>query len=495
MKIATWNIRTLLESGRQDSLTIPRRTAVIAKELQRYDIDIVALQETHMTGFGRLNERGGGYTYFWSGSNETSNNHGVAIAVKTKLVSKGVISEPTCINERLMSINIIEGNSKTVFISCYAPTNVQEDNVKEAFYEDLRSMIRNIPKTYGIIIAGDLNARVGTDYNQWKGVIGRHGLGSTNNNGLRLLELCALEELTIINTCFQLKNKYKGTWKHPRSKKWHMIDHILVRTARKNNVKRCRVMRGAQCETDHYMMRATILLKPKTYLKKPRNLVFDSKSLKNEDKKQQFKEVLDGKLNNNNASTNVEELWKNIKTLYQKTAEEILEKKKSNRPDWFNECDEEVSRLLNWKKEAHQRFLNNPTTQNKKKFQNIRKKCQQKIRNVWDNWWSAKGHELQLYADKGDFHNLYQGIKNTIGPAKQPLTILENERGERVENVEERLKLWNKYFETLLLNQESETIPAAITLAASTVPALSDGPPNKIEIRDAIYLLKNNKRD
>ncbi|KAI5726708.1 hypothetical protein M8J76_007273 [Diaphorina citri] len=344
MKIATWNIRTLLESGRQDSLTIPRRTAVIAKELQRYDIDIVALQETHMTGFGRLNERGGGYTYFWSGSNETSNNHGVAIAVKTKLVSKGVISEPTCINERLMSINIIEGNSKTVFISCYAPTDVQVDNVKEAFYEDLRSMIRNIPKTYGIIIAGDLNARVGTDYNQWKGVIGRHGLGSTNNNGLRLLELCALEELTIINTCFQLKNKYKGTWKHPRSKKWHMIDHILVRTARKNNVKRCRVMRGAQCETDHYMMRATILLKPKTYLKKPRNLVFDSKSLKNEDKKQQFKEVLDGKLNNNNASTNVEELWKNIKTLYQKTAEEILEKKKSNRPDWFNECDEEVSR-------------------------------------------------------------------------------------------------------------------------------------------------------
>uniref|UniRef100_A0A8D9AEP7 Craniofacial development protein 2 n=2 Tax=Cacopsylla melanoneura TaxID=428564 RepID=A0A8D9AEP7_9HEMI len=136
IKIATWNIKTLLDSNRKNSTTLPRRTAVIAKELERYDIDIIALQETHLTGFGQLEERGSGYTYFWSGSNESANKYGVAICVRTKLLRNGIISEPTCIDDRLMSINIIERDTKTVFISCYAPTNVQDENVKETFYEN-----------------------------------------------------------------------------------------------------------------------------------------------------------------------------------------------------------------------------------------------------------------------------------------------------------------------------------------------------------------------
>lgn len=108
IKVATWNIRTLLDSNHKDTTSLPRRTAVIARELERYNIDIIALQETHMPGFGRLDERGSGYTFFYSGSNETSNQHGVAICVRTKLLMKGIISEPNCIHERLMSVNIIE---------------------------------------------------------------------------------------------------------------------------------------------------------------------------------------------------------------------------------------------------------------------------------------------------------------------------------------------------------------------------------------------------
>jgi len=46
----------------------PRRTALIAAELNRYKIDIAALSETRLAEEGSLSEVGEGYTFFWKGS-------------------------------------------------------------------------------------------------------------------------------------------------------------------------------------------------------------------------------------------------------------------------------------------------------------------------------------------------------------------------------------------------------------------------------------------
>lgn len=47
MKFATWNIRTLMDSNDKHAITLPRRTAIPAKEFCTYNIGIIALQETH----------------------------------------------------------------------------------------------------------------------------------------------------------------------------------------------------------------------------------------------------------------------------------------------------------------------------------------------------------------------------------------------------------------------------------------------------------------
>ena len=75
---------------------------------------------------------------------------------------------------------------------------------------------------------GDFNARVGADWRTWS-VLGKHGVGSSNSNGLLLLQMCVELDLCVMNTMFQLKNKYKTTWMHPDSKKWHLIDYVLTR--------------------------------------------------------------------------------------------------------------------------------------------------------------------------------------------------------------------------------------------------------------------------
>lgn len=54
MNIATWNVRTLLDSNRKESINIPRKTAVVAREMERLNIDIAALQETIRGSLTRL---------------------------------------------------------------------------------------------------------------------------------------------------------------------------------------------------------------------------------------------------------------------------------------------------------------------------------------------------------------------------------------------------------------------------------------------------------
>lgn len=192
-----------------------------------------------------------------------------------------------------MTIDIMEHNTKSVFICCYAPTNVANETEKDIFYEELKYMIQRIPKSNNIILAGDFNARVGKNHSVWKRVLGKHGVGNTNENGLRLLQLCTLEDLTITNTCFQQKDKHKNTWKHPRSQHWHMIDFIIVRSMKMASVKKCKVMRSAQCETDHHLVRANIHLKPKMYITKKEMITYyNSRCLLNETIRQKFEDSI-----------------------------------------------------------------------------------------------------------------------------------------------------------------------------------------------------------
>ena len=80
--VASWNVRTLQESWQG----VRRRTALIACELARYNIDIAALSETRLTDEGSLVEMGTGYTCFWSGLPTVARRiHGVGFAVRTSL--------------------------------------------------------------------------------------------------------------------------------------------------------------------------------------------------------------------------------------------------------------------------------------------------------------------------------------------------------------------------------------------------------------------------
>lgn len=252
LMLATWNVRTLIDND----MHLERRTAIVAKELARYRIDVAALSETRLAGESNLEETGVGYTFFWKGRCEDEHRQaGVGFAIRTKLLEL-VKSPPKGLSDRIMTLRLsLSTNYFCTLISAYAPTMMAADDSKEEFYEALGSVIRSVPLTDKLIVLGDFNARVGCNSLAWNRVIGKHGVGKENSNGTLLLTLCSQHDLVITNTVFKQANKYKTSWMHPRSKHWHLIDYITVRRRDLSNVKHTRSMRGTSLLFDHRLVR------------------------------------------------------------------------------------------------------------------------------------------------------------------------------------------------------------------------------------------------
>ena len=85
----------------------------------------------------------------------------------------------------------------------YSPTTDYDDNEVEEFYEQIDYIIKEVPKKDILVVQGDWNAKVGPDtYNDWRGTVGKFGLGETNERGLRLLEFAKSHHLTLANTLY-----------------------------------------------------------------------------------------------------------------------------------------------------------------------------------------------------------------------------------------------------------------------------------------------------
>ena len=58
----------------------------------------------------------------------------------------------------------LSGNKHATIISAYAPTITNPDEDKDKFYDDLDSVLSATSRTDKLILFGDFNARVGTDF-------------------------------------------------------------------------------------------------------------------------------------------------------------------------------------------------------------------------------------------------------------------------------------------------------------------------------------------
>ena len=161
-----------------------------------------------------------------------------------------------------------------MFSHVMLPRLLQAERQKEAFYDDLQSALDEIPAEEMYVILGDFNDRVGSrgaEDDHWQRVRGPCCLGGVNGAGADLLHFLLLSEATICNTCFQKKNIYKQTWQHPMTKRWYCIDYVMMRQKDRRRCVDAEVKRGAECHTDHQLLRAKLLMS-RQWFKKGRKM-------------------------------------------------------------------------------------------------------------------------------------------------------------------------------------------------------------------------------
>ena len=446
--ICCWNVRTLLYHS--SSNRPERRTALVTKELQRLNNDIAALSETRLSDEDHFVDVGTGYTLFWVGNPKgMRRDGGVGFPIRTSLMDQ--IERPARINDHIMKVRIpLSCRRYLSIISVYVPTLQASEDTLNSFYGALCSAVTSIPREENLILLGDFNARVGREHTTWE-ALGHHGIGKMNSNGLRLLELCSECNLVICNTFFHHKLKHKTTWTHPRSKHGHMIDFIITRTDDLGDVSTVRVLRSAECDTDHGLLRGKFKLRIQ---KRHRMGVVGAPKRINVAKLAQpgLSEDLREKLD----SLVFDDSWESFREQVYNTGVQILGFRMKRHRDWFDENCSVVNDLLKAQRALREALLNNchqHTSDVEKKYKEHKALLQRELRKIKNKWWNNISSEIQKAFDANNTKCLYTLLNTAFGPKSSLVAPLKSKDNTTlIKDPQKILLRWKEHFADLFDN-------------------------------------------
>ena len=98
-----------------------------------------------------------------------------------------MIIEVTPVTEHIMRRRIRHSLGVVSLVSVYAPPEVSDLTVKDAFHATLESVIDQCPRRDTHLVLGDFNASTGTDRDCYETHVGPHGSETVNQNSTKFL--------------------------------------------------------------------------------------------------------------------------------------------------------------------------------------------------------------------------------------------------------------------------------------------------------------------
>lgn len=178
-------------------------------------------------------------------------------------------------------------------------------------------------------LLGDMNAQVGKE-NAYKATIGKHSLHDrSNDNGIRLINFAISKNMVISSTRLPRKNIHKETWLSPGGRFSRQIDHVLIENRYKTIIENFKSYRGADADTDYYLILTDFRVKMFMERKKKQKISrkYDIDKLKYKEIVWTYQEIvirLLGKIEERD-NEQVEELWKIIKASITESAEKVIQ--------------------------------------------------------------------------------------------------------------------------------------------------------------------------
>ena len=108
-----------------------------------------------------------------------------------------MITEVTTVNECIMRPMIRHSLGVVSLVSVYAPNEVSDLTVKDAFYAVLESVVHQCPKRDTLLVLGDFTVSNGTDRDGYEPCVGPRGSGTVNQNSTKLLDFASSHGLRV----------------------------------------------------------------------------------------------------------------------------------------------------------------------------------------------------------------------------------------------------------------------------------------------------------
>ena len=479
--VSSINVRTLVPLGRLDELTHSAKS---------YKIDVLAIQEHR---FFHPKEplkyhQAGPFQLVTSSSTKNSSNSsvgGVGFLLSPRASDNLLDVEP--ISSRIMVLTL-KGNPKTTVICVYSPHNSSSEEDLVDFYTTLRSTVEQVPLHNLLIIAGDLNAKLGPadaryTYNT-----------QTNRNGEHLVDFMEEFNLFPSNTNFMKPKGQLWTFEYPNGDR-AQLDYLLVRKKWRNSIKDSRSYSTfSSVGSDHRVISAKVKL----------SLRVSKKAVSSPMKKIDWKEVSSNKeLSKDFAiqvfnkfqslstseidSENVEEVYSHLIKSTEEVALATLPQKKT-RSQLKPSASEKVADARCKLKSSSLAYHQSPTQPNQISMIMAKKELEEAYLDAEVDYISGKINDLTKHHISKKHHLAWRTVKDLAG--KNVTSSVRLKGG----SPKKRLESWSKHFQSLL--GKEARLPEDYTLPSVQVSEqlnIATSPFTLSELSAVVKQLKSSK--
>jgi len=486
LRFGTWNVLSLVSSSTQ--------LYQLSQNIDQYRLDLLGITETHMPGSGTT-LLDNGSLLIHSGRVDGIKRQGVGLSLSKRIRNSLISFTPT--SERVLTARLHSKQINISVVVAYAPTEGAEESEKDKFYRTLTDTFDELPRHDIKLLLGDFNAKVTSGRYGSEAVIGGESLhSSSNDNGTRLVDFCATNQLVIGGTLFEHKNIHKGTWRSPNGLTVNQIDHICIGKRFRQSLFDVKVCRGADIGSDHYLVLGLLKIKLQSVTKINANRpnVPAIERLRDRTKVTEYNVALQNRFASLDNEVDLEDMWRNLSQTVTDVSLEVLGKRPRKAKE--QHLSRKTKDLLIQRAQFKRRDPNSDA--NRSEYSKLNKLVKKSSKLDDNNWAVRVATDLEEAASKGQQREVWAKIKKISGKNKKPqASCVRDKDGRKITDPQQQRDRWKEHF-TELLNPPLSSVDLA---DLDTVPpqphfdslSCSDGPPTRDEISYSLTKLKNHK--
>ena len=229
-------------------------------QMKRQGIDLICGQESWLQE-DRSQERWETGEVFINcgGQSDNKRKHdGVSFFLSSKMASKFEKGgrQIKKYSSRLATLRLpLSKKTRLYIINAHCPDSSQTQTAKTNFQVLFEKALQNAKQNETLLVMGDFNADMGRKVDEQDVTCGVHGMEHSNTAGLALKQTACLYGLKDL-VSFQ-EQPFLGTWVHPRSKKWHQLDRIMMKHSDSHMVQKC-TNAEMLTDSDHFSVRLNL---------------------------------------------------------------------------------------------------------------------------------------------------------------------------------------------------------------------------------------------